>query len=126
MVVEQEATDPRKAAVEAAIARAKARKAAQQPQPATEEAPVDPRKAAVEAAIARAKARKAAQQPQPAAEEAPVDPRKAAVEAAIARAKARKAAQQEVQQPAANDDPRSRRRRRDCTRSGEESRTASS
>ncbi|MGD8162827.1 electron transport complex subunit RsxC [Pantoea sp. FN0307] len=115
--------DPRKAAVEAAIARAKAKKAAQaqaasadapgvdgQPQrlPAADEAPVDPRKAAVEAAIARAKAKKAAQaqaasadapgvdgQPQrpPAADEAPVDPRKAAVEAAIARAKAKKAAQ---------------------------------
>jgi electron transport complex protein RnfC len=83
--------DPRKAAVEAAIARAKARKAGEQqvsssrkrsirakpplkrrlpaPKPvkqrsrqAEAEAPVDPRKAAVEAAIARAKARKAAQQ----------------------------------------------------------------
>ena len=98
-----EAADPRKAAVEAAIARAKARKAEQQAaapadvQPAAEA--VDPRKAAVEAAIARAKARKAEQQAaaapadvQPAAEA--VDPRKAAVEAAIARAKARKAEQQ--------------------------------
>ncbi|MGG8303779.1 electron transport complex subunit RsxC, partial [Klebsiella sp. 141196] len=57
---------------EAAIARAKARKAAQQAEnvaPSAEsETPVeavpavDPRKAAVEAAIARAKARKAAQQ----------------------------------------------------------------
>ncbi|MEX0520086.1 electron transporter RnfC, partial [Raoultella planticola] len=61
-----EAVDPRKAAVEAAIARAKARKAEQQAaapadvQPAAEA--VDPRKAAVEAAIARAKARKAEQQ----------------------------------------------------------------
>ncbi|MCC7758429.1 electron transporter RnfC, partial [Klebsiella pneumoniae] len=58
------AVDPRKAAVEAAIARAKARKAEQQAAPV--EAPavkaVDPRKAAVEAAIARAKARKAEQQ----------------------------------------------------------------
>ena len=100
-----EATDPRKAAVEAAIARAKARKAAQADEnvadaatpDATEAA--DPRKAAVEAAIARAKARKAAQAEEsvadavtPDATEA-VDPRKAAVEAAIARAKARKAAQ---------------------------------
>ncbi|WP_288887296.1 electron transporter RnfC, partial [uncultured Citrobacter sp.] len=56
--------DPRKAAVEAAIARAKARKLTQQ---ATDEQaapaePIDPRKAAVEAAIARAKAKKAAQQ----------------------------------------------------------------
>lgn len=97
--------DPRKAAVEAAIARAKARKATQQEEPAAPEAPIDPRKAAVEAAIARAKARKTAQQEASAAPEAPVDPRKAAVEAAIARAKARKAAQQEAE-PAANDDPR--------------------
>ena len=101
--------DPRKAAVDAAIARAKARKAAQA---ASAEAPaqadattapeaVDPRKAAVEAAIARAKARKAAQaapaEAPAQADETPapeaVDPRKAAVEAAIARAKARKAAQ---------------------------------
>jgi electron transport complex protein RnfC len=53
--------DPRKAAVEAAIARAKARKAAQQeeqPQAAND----DPRKAAVAAAIARVQAKKAAQQ----------------------------------------------------------------
>ena len=114
------AVDPRKAAVEAAIARAKARKVEQQAVPA-EDAPaeqpaaVDPRKAAVEAAIARAKARKAQQQAVP-AEEAPaeqpaaVDPRKAAVEAAIARAKARKAQQQAApaedapaEQPAAVD-----------------------
>jgi electron transport complex protein RnfC len=102
--------DPRKAAVEAAIARAKAKKAGA---PSVETAPaepeanapvtdVDPRKAAVEAAIARAKAKKAAAAAQ-SAETAPaepeanapvtdVDPRKAAVEAAIARAKAKKAA----------------------------------
>ncbi|ROS20997.1 electron transport complex subunit RsxC [Raoultella terrigena] len=92
--------DPRKAAVEAAIARAKARKAEQQAE-ATADAPeaeaVDPRKAAVEAAIARAKARKAEQQAEATAvapEAEAVDPRKAAVEAAIARAKARKAEQQ--------------------------------
>ncbi len=114
------AVDPRKAAVEAAIARAKARKVEQQAVPA-EDAPAeqpaasDPRKAAVEVAIARAKARKAQQQAVP-AEDAPaeqpaaVDPRKAAVEAAIARAKARKAQQQAVpaedapaEQPAAVD-----------------------
>ena len=114
------AVDPRKAAVEAAIARAKARKVEQQAVPA-EDAPAeqpaasDPRKAAVEAAIARAKARKAQQQAVP-AEDAPAeqpaasDPRKAAVEAAIARAKARKAQQQAVpaedapaEQPAAVD-----------------------
>ncbi|RRA37605.1 hypothetical protein C3O73_24080, partial [Cronobacter sakazakii] len=57
--------DPRKAAVEAAIARAKARKAVQAGVNATADEkpaePIDPRKAAVEAAIARAKARKAAQ-----------------------------------------------------------------
>ncbi|MRT39800.1 electron transport complex subunit RsxC [Enterobacteriaceae bacterium RIT702] len=95
--------DPRKAAVEAAIARAKAKKAGA---PAAEVAPaaepvaeVDPRKAAVEAAIARAKAKKAAAAAEPAPADPPadapaaeVDPRKAAVEAAIARAKAKKAA----------------------------------
>ncbi|WP_313507127.1 electron transport complex subunit RsxC [Kosakonia sacchari] len=126
-----ETADPRKAAVEAAIARAKARKLAQsqpnaseanaeQPQVEAEQqaesALVDPRKAAVEAAIARAKARKLAQT-QPAAsaanaeqqvkaeqhaESAPVDPRKAAVEAAIARAKARKLAQSQPEGSAAN------------------------
>ncbi|TAT62549.1 electron transport complex subunit RsxC, partial [Enterobacter cloacae] len=99
---EETRVDPRKAAVEAAIARAKARKAGEQ-QVVVEQEATDPRKAAVEAAIARAKARKAAQQPQPATEEAPVDPRKAAVEAAIARAKARKAAQQP--QPVAEEAP---------------------
>ncbi|HHG0448213.1 TPA: electron transport complex subunit RsxC, partial [Citrobacter freundii] len=56
-----ESVDPRKAAVEAAIARAKARKLEQQAVPETAE-PVDPRKAAVAAAIARAQAKKAAQQ----------------------------------------------------------------
>ncbi|MEN4928903.1 electron transport complex subunit RsxC [Erwinia billingiae] len=98
--------DPRKAAVEAAIARAKAKKAAQvEPASADAEPAVDPRKAAVEAAVARAKARKAAlaadkeadaepvaQADTPEPTEAPVDPRKAAVAAAIARAKAKKAA----------------------------------
>ena len=106
-----EPVDPRKAAVEAAIARAKARKAAQTaapeaaPEPAVAEpaAAVDPRKAAVDAAIARAKARKAQQQAAekvvnkivdtPAAND---DPRKAAVAAAIARAQAKKAAKQAV------------------------------
>ncbi|MEQ6970549.1 electron transport complex subunit RsxC [Pectobacterium polaris] len=133
-----EVDDPRKAAVAAALARVKARKAAQQSEAvspeSTEEAatpavsnvaaepiavvevqePEDPRKAAVAAAIARVKARKAALQPATTTEE-PVsaavpdvvaepsavvevqesdDPRKAAVAAAIARVKARKAAQQ--------------------------------
>ncbi|EEP9767427.1 electron transport complex subunit RsxC, partial [Salmonella enterica subsp. enterica] len=53
-----EPVDPRKAAVEAAIARAKARK--QEQQAGSE--PADPRKAAVAAAIARVQAKKAAQQ----------------------------------------------------------------
>ena len=134
----RQAGDPRKAAVEAAIARAKAKKAqaagveraeaqndadseshsvpaTDATTPLADAAPVDPRKAAVEAAIARAKAKKA-QQAQaanaatqaaasedhsvpatdataPNADAAPVDPRKAAVEAAIARAKAKKAQQ---------------------------------
>ncbi|MEN0581891.1 electron transport complex subunit RsxC, partial [Phytobacter palmae] len=89
VVVAGEAVDPRKAAVEAAIARAKARKAAAadtQASPVNAE-PVDPRKAAVEAAIARAKAKKLQQQgvsevvvpvEAPVTAE-PVDPRKAAV-----------------------------------------------
>ncbi|HEM7953367.1 TPA: electron transport complex subunit RsxC [Citrobacter koseri] len=99
-----EPVDPRKAAVEAAIARAKARKQEQQTAAEPTE-PVDPRKAAVEAAIARAKARK--QEQQTAAEPTePVDPRKAAVEAAIARAKARKQEQQAAAEPTEPVDPR--------------------
>ncbi len=103
----------KKDAVAAAVARAKARKAAQQ----TEKAPSDEnnsgsegndsKKTAVAAAIARAKARKAEQEAgkQP-AEETPEaksetdDPKKAAVAAAIARAKARKAEQEADKQPA--------------------------
>ncbi|AMH14471.1 electron transport complex subunit RsxC [Citrobacter sp. FDAARGOS_156] len=96
--------DPRKAAVEAAIARAKARKLEQQAATETAEL-VDPRKAAVEAAIARAKARKLEQQSATETTE-PVDPRKAAVEAAIARAKARKLEQQAVTETAEPVDPR--------------------
>ncbi|KAA5993787.1 electron transport complex subunit RsxC [Pantoea sp. M_10] len=111
--VTRQTTDPRKAAVEAAIARARAKKAAQPEvetaQPAAEVTPdvpaeTDPRKAAVQAAIARAKAKKAAQAENAEAStqavtdgtaDAPAetDPRKAAVQAAIARAKAKKAAQ---------------------------------
>jgi electron transport complex protein RnfC len=90
-------TDPRKAAVEAAIARAKARKAEQSSPEvtSTDVETIDPRKAAVEAAIARAKARKAEQSSSEVAstDVETIDPRKAAVEAAIARAKARKAEQ---------------------------------
>ncbi|MCG6266458.1 electron transport complex subunit RsxC [Vibrio furnissii] len=104
--------DEKKAAVAAAIARAKARKAAQPESnetpvtqaPATHEPADDPKKAAVTAAIARAKARKAAQPESsetsvtqdPATDEPTGDPKKAAVAAAIARAKARKAAQPEA------------------------------
>ena len=106
--------EDKKASVAAAIARAKARKAAQQTEPSDDSAVTqtptqpeaeDPKKAAVAAAIARAKARKAAQQTEPSDDSAVTqtptqpeaeaeDPKKAAVAAAIARAKARKAAQQ--------------------------------
>ncbi|QNS16096.1 electron transport complex subunit RsxC [Mannheimia bovis] len=114
-------TDPRKAAVAAALARAKAKKEAQK-EPVvknshslepTENAEVDPRKAAVAAALARAKAKKEAQQavekPEniatvEASSHSPettnnveTDPRKAAVVAALARAKAKKEAQQAVE-----------------------------
>jgi len=106
--VTRQSIDPRKAAVEAAIARAKAKKAS--PADTAADAHVDPRKAAVEAAVARAKAKKAAlaegadatamaasANVTPAAPDAAAetDPRKAAVQAAIARAKAKKAAQAE-------------------------------
>jgi electron transport complex protein RnfC len=100
--------DDKKAAVAAAIARAKAKKAAQAneaTEPAESEVPqtdtpVDDKKAAVAAAIARAKAKKAAkalEDAEPIVSEAPqtdapVDDKKAAVAAAIARAKAKKAA----------------------------------
>ena len=100
--------DDKKSAVAAAIARAKAKKAAQAldnaEQAASDESqsdtPVDDKKAAVAAAIASAKAKKAAQASdvaeQAVSEEpqsvAPVDDKKAAVAAAIARAKAKKAA----------------------------------
>ena len=110
----RQAGDPRKAAVEAAIARAKAKKAQQEQDVADAPEAADPRKAAVEAAIARAKAKKA-QQAQDAADtsdvandaaDAPeaVDPRKAAVEAAIARAKAKKAQQASAARAEAQDD----------------------
>ncbi|MBC8943723.1 electron transport complex subunit RsxC [Xenorhabdus indica] len=112
-ITSAESDDPRKAALAAAIARAKAKKATQLNQEVTTSQEVsqqnknsvdekqDPRKAAVAAAIARAKAKKAAQtQPEPVPQQEAqtvvteeVDPRKAAVAAAIARAKAKKAAQ---------------------------------
>ncbi|WP_421266301.1 electron transport complex subunit RsxC [Aeromonas veronii] len=107
-------SDPKKAAIAAALARAKAKKAAQagdapaadsvaESQPATD---ADPKKAAIAAAIARAKAKKAEASGEPVSaansattnadtqSDAPVDPKKAAIAAAIARAKAKKAAQQ--------------------------------
>lgn len=107
-------TDPRKAAVAAALARAKAKKAAQQAVEKVENitnseaktpdnTETDPRKAAVVAALARAKAKKEAQQAVEKSENiansetgiadnTETDPRKAAVAAAIARAKAKKSA----------------------------------
>ncbi|EPK6346687.1 electron transport complex subunit RsxC [Proteus mirabilis] len=102
-------SDPRKAAVAAALARVKAKKAQQAQATAKVDTPAetqaevetDPRKAAVAAAIARVKAKKA-QQAQATAEidtpaeaqaEVETDPRKAAVAAAIARVKAKKAQQ---------------------------------
>ncbi|MFQ2192693.1 electron transport complex subunit RsxC [Aeromonas jandaei] len=117
------ASDPKKAAIAAALARAKAKKAAQAGESAEtavapavdvdqQKAEADPKKAAIAAAIARAKAKKAEASGEPvstdhsattdagtqgdapsAASEA-VDPKKAAIAAAIARAKAKKAAQQ--------------------------------
>ena len=117
--------DPRKAAVAAALARAKAKKEAQKvvdsnSAPAsggsTAEGGVggeaNPRKAAVAAALARAKAKKEAQQavennensansPTQPSED---DPRKAAVAAALARAKAKKEAQKAEQQAVENNE----------------------
>ncbi|TMN50381.1 electron transport complex subunit RsxC [Pseudoalteromonas piscicida] len=89
-----ESTD-KKDAVAAAIARAKAKKAAAQTAPESEPAAADDKKAAVAAAIARAKAKKAAAEEttEPEANAAPSD-KKAAVAAAIARAKAKKAAKE--------------------------------
>ncbi|WP_323940581.1 electron transport complex subunit RsxC [Aeromonas caviae] len=137
--------DPKKAAIAAALARAKAKKAAlaqgdgpvvagetsvnttdnaiEAPAAASEPAAeVDPKKAAIAAAIARAKAKKASQAQgdgpvvagetsvnttdnaveAPAAASGPaaeVDPKKAAIAAAIARAKAKKAAQAQGDAP---------------------------
>ncbi|MCG9761321.1 electron transport complex subunit RsxC [Pseudoalteromonas sp. Isolate6] len=91
---QSESTD-KKDAVAAAIARAKAKKAAAQTAPESEPAAADDKKAAVAAAIARAKAKKEAAEdtPEPEINAAPSD-KKAAVAAAIARAKAKKAAKQ--------------------------------
>ncbi|KYP93900.1 electron transporter RnfC [bacteria symbiont BFo2 of Frankliniella occidentalis] len=94
--------DPRKAAVAAAVARAKAKRAGQveaSSEPEVTPTETDPRKAAVAAAIARAKAKRAAQadeaDSEPEVAPTETDPRKAAVAAAIARAKAKRAAQAE-------------------------------
>ena len=93
--------DDKKSAVAAAIARAKAKKAAQAQGAQTNlndanTAPADDKKSAVAAAIARAKAKKAAQAAQANTDDAdtaaPTDDKKAAVAAAIAHAKAKKAA----------------------------------
>ncbi|WIF73982.1 electron transport complex subunit RsxC [Proteus vulgaris] len=111
IVSDNEDADPRKAAVAAALARVKAKKAQQASQATTtvessvesaEAEEVDPRKAAVAAALARVKAKKAQQASQAtttvessveSAEAEEVDPRKAAVAAALARVKAKKAQQ---------------------------------
>jgi len=92
--------DPRKAAVAAAVARAKAKRAGQveaSSEPEVTPTETDPRKAAVAAAIARAKAKRAAQADEadskPEVAPTETDPRKAAVAAAIARTKAKRAAQ---------------------------------
>ncbi|MEZ2861498.1 electron transport complex subunit RsxC [Proteus terrae] len=108
---ESEDADPRKAAVAAALARVKAKKAQQASETSStvetqaknaEAEEVDPRKAAVAAALARVKAKKAQQAseasstvetPVQNAEAEEVDPRKAAVAAALARVKAKKAQQ---------------------------------
>ncbi|WP_330146969.1 electron transport complex subunit RsxC [Shewanella oncorhynchi] len=114
--IAQEAPLSQKDKVAAAIARAKAKKAAQQAEPApletadsTQEASAaDDKKAKVAAAVARAKAKKAAQQAETAASGIEVSNteiivsdvndseaiKKAKVAAAVARAKAKKAAQQ--------------------------------
>ncbi|PLT25565.1 electron transport complex subunit RsxC [Pseudoalteromonas sp. MelDa3] len=116
--------DDKKSAVAAAIARAKAKKAAQAldnaEQAASDESqsdtPVNDKKAAVAAAIARAKAKKAAQASEVAEQTVseepqsvtPVDDKKAAVAAAIARAKAKKAAKAlEDSQQVVSEDPQS-------------------
>ena len=106
--------DAKKAAVAAALARARAKKAghiAEQPKqeskPDSNQSEADPRKTAVTAALARAKAKKETQQQLQAVEKTEeatkpteeLDPRKAAVAAALARAKAKKEAQQAVENP---------------------------
>ncbi|MGY3855340.1 electron transport complex subunit RsxC [Aeromonas aquatilis] len=89
-----EAVDPKKAAIAAAIARAKAKKLAQQGDSAgAEGAQSEPAASAQTRDVALAKSEVNTNQSDTAASEA-VDPKKAAIAAAIARAKAKKAAQQ--------------------------------
>ncbi|WP_429086177.1 electron transport complex subunit RsxC [Aeromonas allosaccharophila] len=89
-----EAIDPKKAAIAAAIARAKAKKAAQQGESAgAEDAKSEPDASAETRDVAVAKSEVTTSQSDTTASEA-VDPKKAAIAAAIARAKAKKLAQQ--------------------------------
>ncbi|MFM4836888.1 electron transport complex subunit RsxC [Aeromonas veronii] len=89
-----EAVDPKKAAIAAAIARAKAKKLAQQGDSADAEgAKSEPAASAETRDVAVAKSEVTTSQSDTAASEA-VDPKKAAIAAAIARAKAKKLAQQ--------------------------------
>ncbi|MFM5846097.1 electron transport complex subunit RsxC [Aeromonas veronii] len=89
-----EAVDPKKAAIAAAIARAKAKKLAQQGESVgAEDAKSEPTASAETRDVAVAKSEVNTSQSDTAASEA-VDPKKAAIAAAIARAKAKKLAQQ--------------------------------
>ncbi|MBA2080587.1 electron transport complex subunit RsxC [Aeromonas veronii] len=89
-----EAVDPKKAAIAAAIARAKAKKLAQQGDSAgAEGAQSEPAASAQTRDMTVAKSEVTTSQSDTAASEA-VDPKKAAIAAAIARAKAKKLAQQ--------------------------------
>ncbi|MFM5397756.1 electron transport complex subunit RsxC [Aeromonas veronii] len=89
-----EAVDPKKAAIAAAIARAKAKKLAQQGESAgAEGAQSEPAASAQTRDMTVAKSEVTTSQSDTAASEA-VDPKKAAIAAAIARAKAKKLAQQ--------------------------------
>ncbi|MFM5591663.1 electron transport complex subunit RsxC [Aeromonas veronii] len=89
-----EAVDPKKAAIAAAIARAKAKKLAQQgASTSAEDAKSEPAASAQTRDVAVAKSEVNTSQSDTAASEA-VDPKKAAIAAAIARAKAKKLAQQ--------------------------------
>ncbi|MFQ2822463.1 electron transport complex subunit RsxC [Aeromonas allosaccharophila] len=89
-----EGVDPKKAAIAAAIARAKAKKLAQQGEGVgAEDAQSEPTASTETRDIAVAKSEVTTSQSDTAASEA-VDPKKAAIAAAIARAKAKKLAQQ--------------------------------